>query len=261
MFWLKKAISYWLMPLPLCVELLAAGLLVSVLARRPRLGRWLFALAALVLLAFANRAVSTGLLRPLEERYPAVPEVAPGARIPADLYPCRFVVVLGGGHTDVTTLPAVGQLSTSALARVVEGVRLLRILPEARLVVSGPGAPGRPSHAAILARAAESLGIDRARIVLIDAARDTEDESHAVATLVGKTRVALITSAWHMPRAAALFRRAGVDFVPCPADFVSRGDPGFRWTDLAWDSESLERSTLAIHERLGLLWLRLRGAD
>ncbi len=261
MFWLKKAVAFWLMPLPLCVELLGAGLVVSVLARRPRIGRWLFALAALVLLAFANRAVSNGLLRPLEGRYPAVPEVAPGARIPADLDPCRFVVVLGGGHADVTTLPAVGQLSTSALARIVEGVRLLRILPEARLIVSGPGAPGRPTHAAVLARAAESLGIDGGRMVLIEAARDTEDESHAVARLVGKTRIALITSAWHMPRAAALFRRAGVDFVACPTDFVSRGGTGFQWTDLAWDTESLEHSTLAVHERMGLLWLRLRGAD
>jgi uncharacterized SAM-binding protein YcdF (DUF218 family) len=260
-FWLKKAISFWLMPLPLCVELLAAGFIASVLVRRPRIGRGLFALAALLLLTCANRAVSNRLLRPLEERYPAIPEVAPQARVPAEIDPCRFVVVLGGGHTDVATLPAVGQLSTSALARVVEGVRLLRLLPEARLVVSGPGAPGRPTHAAVLARAAESLGVERARIVLIDAALDTEDESHEVARLVGRTRIALVTSAWHMPRAAALFRRAGVDFVPCPTDFVARGAPGFRWTDIAWDSESLERSTLAVHERIGLLWLRLRGAD
>ena len=69
---------------------------------------------------------------------------------------------------------------------------------------------------------------------------------------------ALVTSAWHMPRAASLFRKAGVDFAPCPADFISRGNLRFRWVDLTWDSESLERSTLALHEWIGLLWLRLR---
>jgi uncharacterized SAM-binding protein YcdF (DUF218 family) len=63
-----------------------------------------------------------------------------------------------------------------------------------------------------------------------------------------------------MPRAAHLFRKAGVDFVACPVDFVSRGDGNLQWADLGWDSESLVRSTMAVHEWLGLLWLRVRGA-
>jgi uncharacterized SAM-binding protein YcdF (DUF218 family) len=134
------------------------------------------------------------------------------------------------------------------------------MLPGARLLVSGPGEPGRPSHASVLARAAESLGVDPDRITKIETALDTEDESLAVARLAAGARVALVTSAWHMPRAAALFRRAGVDFAPCPADYVGRARPGLRWADLGWDSESLERSTVAVHEWLGLLWLRLRGA-
>jgi uncharacterized SAM-binding protein YcdF (DUF218 family) len=259
-FWLKKVVSFWLMPVPLCVALLAVGAALAWPGRRRRAGRVCLVLAALAFLFFSNRAVSVLLLAPLESRYPAVPEMAPGGGAPAAVADCRYVVVLGGGHSDFPSLPAIGQLSTSALARLTEGVRLLRLLPEAKLIVSGPGAPGRPTHAAILARAAESLGIDSRRITLVESAQDTEDESHQVARRVGSARVALITSAWHMPRAAALFRRAGVDFVACPADFVSRGT-GLHWVDFAWDSESLERSTLALHERLGLLWLRLRGAD
>jgi uncharacterized SAM-binding protein YcdF (DUF218 family) len=258
-FWLKKVVSFWLMPVPLCAVLLGAGLLLAGPARRTRAGRTLLALAALLFLLFSDRAVSLLLLAPLEARFPAVPEAARGGGAPPAIAGCRFVVVLGGGHTDLAALPALGQLSTSALARLAEGVRLLRLLPDARLIVSGPGDAGRPTHAAVLARAAESLGVDPGRIMLIDTARDTEDESHEVARRVGGARVALVTSAWHMPRAAALFRRAGVDFVACPADFVARGATGFRWMDFAWDSESLERSTLAVHERLGLLWLRLRG--
>jgi len=256
-FGLKKFVSFWLMPLPLCLALLASGLLLS--RRRPRAGRGLLVAAAALLLLFSNKVVSNGLLRPLEDRYPAVPEVAEGAPAPAPIAGCLLVVVLGGGHSDVPGIPSTGQLSSSALGRIVEAVRLLRILPGARLVVSGPGEPGRPSHAAVLARAAESLGVDPARITLIDTALDTEDESLAVARLAGNGRVALVTSAWHMPRAANLFRKAGVDFAPCPADFVSRGNRLFHWGDLGCDSESLERSTLAVHEWIGLLWLRLRG--
>jgi uncharacterized SAM-binding protein YcdF (DUF218 family) len=95
--------------------------------------------------------------------------------------------------------------------------------------------------------------------MLVDTARDTEDESHAIARLANGRRVALVTSAWHMPRAAHLFRKAGVDFVPCPTDYLARRSVRGGLAELSWDSESLVRSSFAVHEWLGLLWLRLRG--
>jgi uncharacterized SAM-binding protein YcdF (DUF218 family) len=259
-FELKKFVSFLLMPLPLCAWLLALGLFLLWPGRRARLGRRLILAAAVLLLLFSNRFVSVRLLGPLESQYPAIPEFAPGASVPDSIAGCRIVAVLGGGHSDLPGIPATSQLSTSGLARIVEAIRILRELPDARLIVSGPGEAGRPSHAAVLALAAESLGIDSARITLIDNAHDTEDESFAFARLAGGLKTALVTSAWHMPRAAHLFRKAGVDFVPCPADYVTRRDIHLHWSDLAWDSESLQRSTLAVHEWIGLLWLRLRGA-
>jgi uncharacterized SAM-binding protein YcdF (DUF218 family) len=260
-FWLKKVVSFWLMPLPLCIALLVVGLFLARRSgRRPRLGRCLAAAGAALLILFSNRFVSNRLLAPLEDRYPAIPEIALGTPTPPPLAGCAFVAVLGGGHFDLPARSATGRLSPMALGRIVEAVRLLRILPGARLLVSGPGTPGRLSHGAVLAEAARSLGVDPARITVIDTALDTEDEAHAVAKLAGGARVALVTSAWHMPRAAVLFRGAGVDFVACPADFESRGAGPMTLQDLELDSESLERSTFAVHERLGLLWLRLRGS-
>ena len=260
MFWLKKLVSSLLMPVPFCLALLAFGLLLARSKRRAALGRRLVAAAAVLLLLFSNRLVSTHLLRPLEARYPAIPELNADGRVPQALAGCQVVAVLGGGNSDKPGLSATSQLSTSALARIVEAVRILRVLPDARLVVSGPGGPGRPTHAAVLAAAAESLGVSASRITLIDSARDTEDESHAFAAIAGNRRTALVTSAWHMPRAAHLFRKAGVEFVACPADFVAKDDGRLDWSILGWDSESLMRSTMAVHEWLGLLWLRLRGA-
>ena len=260
MFWLKKLLAFVLMPLPLCLALLAAGLLLARSTRRAALGRGLAVAAVVLLLLFSNRLVSTRLLQPLESRYPAVPELSADRPVPAELAGCQVVAVLGGGNSDMAGLSATSQLSTSALARIVEAVRILRVLPGARLVVSGPGEPGHPTHASILAAAAESLGVSASRITLIESARDTEEESHAVAAIAGGRRTALVTSAWHMPRAAHLFAKAGVAFVACPADFVARDDGRFSLSGLGWDSESLMRSTMAVHERIGLLWLWLRGA-
>lgn len=260
MFWLKKLVSFFLMPVPLCLALLALGLIASGSTRGARLGRRLVLAGAALLFLFSNRFVSARLLRPLEDQYPAVAEIAPGASAPDSIAACRFVAVLGSGNSDMPGISATGRLSASGLARIVEAVRLLRVIPDAQLIVSGPGSAGRPSHATVLAAAAESLGIKAARITLLETAHDTEDESFAVARLADGARTALVTSAWHMPRAAHLFRKAGVNFVACPADFISSGDIRLSSTGFGWDSESLERSTLAVHEWIGLLWLRLRGA-
>src|ERR1019366_3924740 len=199
MFWLKKLVSFWLMPLPLCLALLFAGLL---LGRRPRtqgVGRRLCCAAALLLLLLSNRAVSNRMVRPLESEYGAIPEVAPGLPAPPQIAGCAYIVVLGAGNSDMPGVPATGLLTTSALERIVEAVRLLRVLPGARLLVSGNTMAGGPSHATVLARAAEALGIAPSRITMIEPARDTEDESRAVARIAGGARVGLVTSAWHMP--------------------------------------------------------------
>jgi uncharacterized SAM-binding protein YcdF (DUF218 family) len=132
-------------------------------------------------------------------------------------------------------------------------------LPDAQLVLCGPGAGAQPSHAAVLARAAQSLGVPPERILPIDDARDTEDEAHAVRRLVGDARVALVTSAWHMPRAVALFDYARVETLPCPTDFTSHAEDTFQVEHLFYDVTSLGRSTYAVRERIGWVWIWLRG--
>jgi uncharacterized SAM-binding protein YcdF (DUF218 family) len=257
-FWLKKLIGYWIMPVPAGVALLVVGVLLLRSKRHHRLGRILVGIATVLVLLLANKYVSTGLMRPIEARYPAIPEVVAEA-VPPSLARCRFVVVLGGGNAATPGVAALDRLSPSARARITEAVRLLRVLPGAQLLVSGPADDSAITHATVLERAAISLGVDPARIQRIEHARDTEDESVAVKHRAGNVPVALVTSAWHMPRAAALFRSAGVDALPCPTDYTAPWDGRFHWRDFLWDVESVDRSTLAIRERVGYLWIWLRG--
>jgi uncharacterized SAM-binding protein YcdF (DUF218 family) len=259
LFALKKFISFWLMPLPFCLTLLIAGACLARSAKRAKFGRRLLTAGIVLLLLFSNKVVSQWLIKPLETRYPAMPELHDPASLPAALASCRYVVVLGGGHSDTPWLPSTLKLSASSLGRITEGVRLLNALPEAKLLVSGPPFGVNPSHATVLTQSAQAFGVSRDRILYIDNARDTEDESNAVKKLAGDAPVALVTSAWHMPRAAALFRHAKVNALPCPADFKGRPNVDFRWTDCDWDVESLERSTCGVREYIGYLWIWLRG--
>ncbi len=259
LFWLKKTVSFWLMPLPVCLTLMIAGLVLIRQERRRRLGRILLTTGLALLIAFSNKAVSRWLITPLESAYPPIPELAQSSPVPVELAACKYIVVLGGGHVDVPGLAAANKLSTSGFGRLGEGVRLARALPDATVIVSGPSDGHGETHARVLARAAESLGLDARRIRLIETARDTEDEARAVKAIAGSGKVALVTSAWHMPRAAGLFRQAGVAVLPCPADFRGKSNPDFRWADYSWDSDSLDRSTFAVREYIGYVWVWLRG--
>jgi uncharacterized SAM-binding protein YcdF (DUF218 family) len=256
-FWLKKVIGYWLMPVPACLALFAIGV-VLLWRKRTRSGRIVLTTVVVLFALLSNKYVSAALIRPLEFRLPPVPELSPTA-VPPKLAACRFVVVLGAGNGFAPGLSALADLSTSARARITEAVRILRVLPDAKLLVSGPAEGKHASHATVLERAAVSLGVDPKRIERIEHARDTEDEANAVRKRVGDAPVALVTSAWHMPRAAGLFAGAGVDALPCPTDYTSYSDGQFHWRDFLWDIESLQRSSFAIRERTGLIWVHLRG--
>lgn len=259
LFWLKKFFSFWLMPLPFCFAALVAGLVLMCYPKRARLGRALAIAAVALLVLLSNSFVSKWLVQPLEARHPAIPDFTHGAPLPAALAGCRFVVVLGGGNGNSPGVSANNLLSSSSISRLTEGVRVLRVLPEARLIVSGPGDGRRPSHARVLGRAAQALGVAAERILYIEDARDTEEEARATQRLAAGAPVAVVTSAWHMPRAMALFRSAGQTAVACPADFRAHTGEPLTIDAFLFDAESLGRSTFALRERLGYLWIWLRG--
>jgi uncharacterized SAM-binding protein YcdF (DUF218 family) len=261
MFWLKKFFAPFLFPLQFALVAGVVGLVLSWSQRWRRTGQALLTLAVLVLLLASNRWVSGRLISPLEARFPAIGEFQPGDALPAPLAGCQYVVVLGGGHQDTDDRPSLTRLSSSARARLAEAVRLLRLLPAAKLIVSGPDDMdhGGVAHAQVLADAAVSLGVDRVQIRMIDDAHDTEEETARLHEVLGNTPFALITSAWHLPRAAALSAAQGLHALPCPTDYLYCKPLRWRRADFTWDVESLERSTAAVHEYLGLLWSRLRG--
>lgn len=72
----------------------------------------------------------------------------------------------------------------------------------------------------------------------------------------GIGKVYLVTHAWHMPRAADAFRRAGFEVVEAPTAFTTR----YRTDLLAFlpRAEAAKNSRIFVHELIGSLWYRLK---
>ncbi len=256
MFLFKKLVSPLLFPLPVSVLLLLAGVLLLWSGRRKRAGVLAVTLGTGLLLLFSSPFFPGWALRRLEQQYPYyTPAAAAGREV-------KWVVVLSGGSSDDPSLPLTGRLSPESIARLVEGIRIARQHPEARLFLTG-GVPEsiRPeSH--LLRELSIDLGFPRERIVIEGKTRDTEEQAVAIRQVVGRDAFVLVTSASHMARSVALCRRQGLEPIPAPTAHrirrAMRREP-LTLRKLYPSVYYLDAATTLVYERLGLLWARLRS--
>jgi uncharacterized SAM-binding protein YcdF (DUF218 family) len=121
--------------------------------------------------------------------------------------------------------------SVDRLLASVEAARRLH-LP---LVLGGgtPGGPGTPLESAFERAWLASWGLTNLTVMDLGVCRDTHDEAVAAARLAklhGWKRILLVTSAIHIDRALATFRRTGLEVVPLACDFDGTGSPHGKWT-------------------------------
>jgi uncharacterized SAM-binding protein YcdF (DUF218 family) len=242
----KLAAGGWLLPLPLSLILIWLGLLFRLNARRGA-ARVLTALGVTIALAAAFGPVANALLRPLETRYPAVLDAS--ALQPAP----RYVAVLGSGYYPRPGLPVTAELDAVGVVRLAEGVRLLRQLPGAQLILSGGPQGDEPAIARGYAVAATALGVPAESLILLDTPTNTATEIRALHGRIGDATVLLVTSAAHMPRAMALSRREGLHATAAPTGNLTT----VSHLALLPSGSSLRKSETALHEYAGLLALEI----
>lgn len=229
------------------------GLIGLSLGRR-FLGRLLIVIALAALYIFSTPFFANKLMAGLET-YPALSDRAiAGAGAQA-------IVVLGGGlYSDA---PEYGSDTAND--------RLLLRLRYAAWLSRRSGLPVIPSGGS-----AKEGGLPEARIAkqileqefgvrvtaVEDQSRTTWDNARMTRKLLEKMgigKVLLVTQAWHMPRALASFRQAGVDVIPAPTVFYhKKEDPEQRLSDWLPDPTALLYSYFALHEYLGRAWYQIR---
>jgi uncharacterized SAM-binding protein YcdF (DUF218 family) len=239
----KEVIAVMTAPLMVVLSMtLVAG--AFALAGRSRVTRILLICAAVLAYVSSTSLVGQALLRPLEARFPPLG----GDPLPT----VGYVVVLGSGYAPHDGVPVTAALDADGLVRAVEAIRLARGLGRARLVVSGGASAGYLPAAQGYARLARALGIAPESIIVCDRPLDTNAEALEVRKLLGSSPFLLVTSAYHMPRAMLLMRRAGANPTAAPTGEVAFG--AMRVTGRAFlpGSDGLRDTERAIHEYLGL---------
>jgi uncharacterized SAM-binding protein YcdF (DUF218 family) len=254
-FILSKTVGVLLLPTNFLMVLAVLGALLSV-TRLARLGRRIM-IAAIVLLAVcASSPLGNLLLYPLESRFPpwnaaqGVPDgiVVLGGPIDADLSVAHDVPVVRG-----------------APDRIIAAAALARQYPNARMVFSG-GSPNLVDNDAreadFAATVFESLGVDKARLIMDRRSRNTYENavfSKELAAPKAGEHWLLVTSAFHMPRAVGLFRKAGFEVEPYPVDWRVGTSTADLLAFTPFATDGLGKTDVAVREWIGLVAYWIAG--
>jgi uncharacterized SAM-binding protein YcdF (DUF218 family) len=249
-FILSKILWVFLSPGNLLVLLLVVGafLGVSHSETRRRAGHIISFVVALLFFIIAIFPVGTWFMLPLENKYPPnIPDHVAG------------IILLGGDERPHAEIPGRPVYLDSA-RRYIEFATLARKYPQAKLAFSG-GTPLLQANAdmsEVAKQALAGLGVPVDKMVFEYGSRNTRENAVLSYNLIhppADQKWVLVTSAYHMPRAIATFRKAGWNIYPATTGYLTDGvfSPHLDFNV----SDHLIAMAWAVHEYYGLLdyWL------
>jgi uncharacterized SAM-binding protein YcdF (DUF218 family) len=237
---LRKLIGFVLMPATLVWILLLALIFRS--WREPR-SRWPLVATFVAYSVAGSPITSYLLLHGLERPFEAVFPLAGTARYDA-------LLVMGGGSA---TRPPGDTDGPPQLGPAGDRLRVAAAIhAQGRatvLVTSGSSIDRTRDLSADTVALWQDMGVPATAVVRLPGPVNSATEVEAYARLVaerGWTRVGLVTSARHLPRALALCRRHGLQVDPLPADFRHRTPD--------WDPAALVPSGQAFADVQEAMW-------
>jgi uncharacterized SAM-binding protein YcdF (DUF218 family) len=241
--------SYLQPALPVLLFLALLGLLRawhrSTAGKRP----WLVTVSVLGILILSLNPVAWLLSRPLE----IWNEPSPIPAADAD----AFVVLAGAVASPRATRPY-PLAAHDTYERLQHAAWLFKTWKTKPILVCG-GGPDSGSYSQAMRHLLEIEGIPSNLIWVEARSRSTHENALYGSRILqqhGISRVALVTDARSMPRAAASFKKQGIDVVPVPIRFY---DLDFGLKDLLPTWQAMESNGETIHEIGGLVWYWLRG--
>jgi uncharacterized SAM-binding protein YcdF (DUF218 family) len=171
------------------------------------------------------------------------------------------IVILGGGtYFHAPEFAGQDTIIEHTLVRLRYGARLYRETGK-QILVTG----GRPMGNSVSEAQQMRAALHEDFRVLVRWTEDDSDNtfenarfSFRILKQHGIKKIYLVTHAWHMPRSAGEFRRAGFEVVEAPTAFTTRSRTDI-FTFLP-NAKALHDSEIFVHEVIGLLWYRVKLA-
>jgi uncharacterized SAM-binding protein YcdF (DUF218 family) len=242
---LSKILPLVFLPIGFSLSLMLAGLLLK--------KRWLLWGSMVVLWLFSMPIMGDFLIRSVEgsAKRGAIENVAP----------TDAIIVLGGMSRQPADAP-LGEWSEGA-DRFEAGVQLYAAGKAPHLVFTGGRLPWQPDmvpEGLLLARRAMKAGVPEGALLVTEPVGNTLEEARALRVMLLATqgkqlrRIILVTSAYHMQRAAGLFERAGFTVQRFPVDYQTSAKERVTALSFLPDPEALTSSTIALHELMGRIY-------
>lgn len=254
-YYASKILWFCLQPSGLLLILLLAGAAL-LYTRHWRAGRRFVVAGAALLLVGGLLPLAAWLILPLEDRFPRTDLSGGGV---------DGIVVLGGMEDGRVAAGRGTHALNEAAERLTETAALARRYPAAKVVFTGAAITiltSSGSAAEATALMLGDLGVGgEGRLLLEREARSTWENAVFAKRLAQPKpgeRWLLVTSAAHMPRAIAVFRKVGFAVKPWPVDYRTAGRQD-AWRLFDAPSEGLKRFEAALREWIGLVAYRLTG--
>ena len=227
--------------------------------------RWTFVpilLAFVVLMTASNVQFSNNLVTSLERQY-----------LPKKNTPKAEVIVILGGATRSDEPPRIIPDMSERGDRLLYGVKLYKDGAAPYILLTGGRIEwygGNSSEAEDMATVMEVMGVPRDALLLESRSLNTYENAVYTKEILDRRnikKIILVTSAAHMPRSLAIFKKQGIDAIPAPTDFMV-SDRNLVENEISTESriislfpnpESLARTTQILKEYIGTFIYHLRG--
>ncbi|MCX8123729.1 MAG: YdcF family protein [Spirochaetes bacterium] len=260
MFFIKKLITSAVLPPGIVIIIFA---IIGVCAKRKAV-TILSLICALMLYALSIEPVKDFIFLPLENKAKAITPLLHIANIKnsngnnnQNVYSKEIdaIVILGGGVYEN------GNFTEDSANRLLAGYFLYTLINKP-VILSGGSADFNIQESYTMYSVLRHLQVPQKDIIIESKSRDTFDNAHYVAQICNRknfTHVALVTSAYHLPRAYIYFSNTNLHITPVICD--SKLDMRYSYYSFLPTFSNLANSTKAMRELLALAVLYITGSQ